>query len=72
MMETAHKNVLDEIKQSRVIGLCLHDDSDDFSSSAKQSDETIRKTRAKTEVADKWGFHKQIKSRTCICEAMVI
>ena len=59
MMETAHKSVLNEIEQSRVISLCLHDDSDDFSSNAKQSDETIRKTRAKTEVADKWGFRKQ-------------
>ena len=58
MVETAHKNVLNEIEQSRVICLCLQDDSDDFSSSAKQSDKTTR-TRAKTEVVDKRGARKQ-------------
>ena len=59
MMETTHKSVLNEIEQSRVISLCLQDaDSDDFSSSAKQSDKTTRTRRAKTEVKDRRGARK--------------
>ena len=65
MMETAHKSVLNEIEQSRVISLCLQDaDSDNFSSSAKKSDKTTRTRRAKTEVKDRRGARKQIQQHT--------